>query len=110
MTSPASGSPFGPTRPSPAIEQAPNAGIGVGWGRSLRDVTVTGNIVWAAPIGIAVSVVAGAGSALIANNLIADAPQRAVVGVAWKPPVTGDLTREGANRFAQLKIEANQTR
>jgi len=92
------------------VEQAPNVGIGVGWGQSLRDVTVTSNIVRAASIGIAVSVVPGAGSALIANNLIADAPQGAVVGVAWKRPVTGDLAREGADRFAQLRIGANQTR
>jgi uncharacterized secreted repeat protein (TIGR03808 family) len=92
------------------VEQAPHAGIGVGWGQSLRDVTVTSNIVRAARIGIAVSVVPGAGSALIANNLIADAPLGAVVGVAWKRPVTGDLTREGAERFATLTIGANQTR
>jgi uncharacterized secreted repeat protein (TIGR03808 family) len=82
----------------------------VGWGQSLRDVTVTGNIIRAARMGIAVSVVRGAGSALIANNLIADTPLGAVVGVAWKQPVTKDLTRGGAERFAQLTIGGNQTR
>jgi uncharacterized secreted repeat protein (TIGR03808 family) len=92
------------------VEQAANVGIGVGWGQALRDVTVTSNIVRGAPIGIAVSVVPGAGSALIANNLIDDAPRGAIVGVAWKELVTGDLTRGGADRFAQLTIGANQTR
>ena len=92
------------------VEQAANVGIGVGWGQSLRDVTVTGNIIRAARMGIAVSVVPGAGSALIANNLIADTPLGAVVGVAWKQPVTKDLTRGGADRFAQLTIGGNQTR
>jgi len=92
------------------VEQAANVGIGVGWGQSLRDVTVTGNIIRAARMGIAVSVVPGAGSALIANNLIADTPLGAVVGVTWKQPVTKDLTRGGADRFAQLTIGGNQTR
>jgi uncharacterized secreted repeat protein (TIGR03808 family) len=92
------------------IEKAARIGISVGWGSSLRDVTVTSNIVRGARTGIAVSVVPGAGSALIANNLIADAPEGAIVGVAWKKPVTGDLTREGAARFAQLTVGANQVR
>jgi uncharacterized secreted repeat protein (TIGR03808 family) len=92
------------------VEQAAHIGIGVGWGQSLRDVTVIGNIIRAARMGIAVSVVPGAGSALITNNLIADAPLGAVVGVAWKQPVTEDLTRGGADRFAQLTIGGNQTR
>ena len=92
------------------VDEAPHIGIGVGWGQSLRDVTVIGNIIRAARMGIAVSVVPGAGSALIANNLIADAPLGAVVGVAWRQPVTEDLTRGGADRFAQLTIGGNQTR
>jgi uncharacterized secreted repeat protein (TIGR03808 family) len=92
------------------VEQAANVGIAVGWGQALRDVTVTSNIIRATPIGIAVSVVPGAGSALIANNLIDEAPLGAVVGVAWKQLVTGDLTRGGADRFAQLTIGGNQTR
>jgi uncharacterized secreted repeat protein (TIGR03808 family) len=92
------------------VEQAANVGISVGWGQALRDVTVTSNIIRAAPIGIAVSVVPGAGAALIANNLIDDAPLGAVVGVARKQLVTGDLTRGGADRFAQLTIGGNQTR
>ena len=92
------------------VERAANVGIGVGWGRSLRDVAVTGNIIRVARMGIAVSVVPGAGSALIANNLIADAPLGAVVGTAWKQRVTEDLTRGGADRFAQLTIGGNQAR
>ena len=58
------------------VENAPNAGIMLGWGRYLRDVAATGNVVRKADIGIAVSVAPGAGTALIANNMIADVTPR----------------------------------
>ena len=58
------------------IENAPSAGISVGFGQYLRDVTVTGNVVRTVGIGIAVSVAPGAGAAVIADNLIAGARQR----------------------------------
>jgi uncharacterized secreted repeat protein (TIGR03808 family) len=90
------------------IEDAPAAGIRVGWGQYLRDVAVTGNVVRRTGIGIAVSIVPGAGSALIADNLIAAAKRGAVVGMEWMKPVTGDLVAE--NRFAQLSISGNRVR
>jgi uncharacterized secreted repeat protein (TIGR03808 family) len=92
------------------IENAPFAGIRLGSGRYLRDLTVTGNVVRGAGIGIAVSVAAGAGAALIADNLIADAAHGAIVGVERSRRVTGDLARNGAERFARLTIGANQVR
>ncbi len=54
------------------IENAPTAGIILGWGHHLRDVAATGNVVRQGRIGIGVSVATGAGTALIANNMIAD--------------------------------------
>jgi putative cofactor-binding repeat protein len=45
------------------IENAPSVGISIGYGKHLRDVTVTGNVVRMAGIGIAVSVAPGAGAA-----------------------------------------------
>jgi uncharacterized secreted repeat protein (TIGR03808 family) len=93
------------------VEQAPTAGIMLGWGAYLRDVSVTGNVVRAAHMGIAVSVVAGAGAAVIADNMIADAALGAVVGVDKLNPITGDLTRDGAAaRYAQLAISGNRVR
>ena len=58
------------------IENAPVAGISVGWGQYLRDVSVTGNVVRSAGVGIAVSVSPGAGSAVIADNLISGTEER----------------------------------
>jgi uncharacterized secreted repeat protein (TIGR03808 family) len=90
------------------IEKAARAGIMAGWGRFLRDVTVTGNVVRTAPIGVGVSVTTGAGGALIANNLISGATRGAIVGMEQMQPVTGDLTREGAVRYSQLVVSGNR--
>ncbi len=92
------------------VEGAPTAGIMVGWGKYLRDVTVTANVVRRASIGIGVSVVPGAGAALIANNVIAETVHGAVIGMEWGRPVTGDLCFDQARRFAQLTVAANQVR
>jgi uncharacterized secreted repeat protein (TIGR03808 family) len=92
------------------IENAPSAGIDIGTGPYLRDITVTGNVVRAAGVGIAVSVSAGAGAALIADNLIAEATHGAIVGMEHGKRVTGDLARNGAERFARLTVGANQVR
>ena len=92
------------------IENAPSAGIAVGWGQYLRDVSVTGNIVRGAGVGIAVSVTPGAGSAVIADNLISGTKSGAIVGMDQRKPMTGDLAREGATRFAQLAINGNRVR
>ncbi|TMJ02724.1 MAG: TIGR03808 family TAT-translocated repetitive protein [Alphaproteobacteria bacterium] len=92
------------------IENAPVAGISVGWGQYLRDVSVTGNVVRGAGVGIAVSVTPGAGSAVIADNLIAAAKNGAIVGMDQRKPMTGDLARDGAARYAQLAINGNRVR
>jgi uncharacterized secreted repeat protein (TIGR03808 family) len=92
------------------IENAPVAGISVGWGQYLRDVSVTGNVVRGAGVGIAVSVTPGAGSAVIADNLISGTRSGAIVGMDQRRAMTGDLAREGATRYAQLAINGNRVR
>lgn len=95
---------------SNVIEGAPTAGIQLGWGQYMRDLSVTANVIKGAPVGIAVSVVPGAGQALIADNLVQGASVGAVVGMEWKRPVTGDMAREGVGRFAQLSVSGNRVR
>ena len=92
------------------IENAPVAGISLGWGQYLRDVSVTGNVVRGAGVGIAVSVTPGAGSAVIADNLIAAVKNGAIVGMDQRKTMTGDLARDGAARYAQLAINGNRVR
>jgi uncharacterized secreted repeat protein (TIGR03808 family) len=90
------------------IERAPRAGIRAGWGPYLRNVAVSGNVVRESSIGIVVSVVAGAGAAVISGNLIAGARRGAIIGMEWDKAVTGDLALAGAERYPQLKISGNQ--
>lgn len=92
------------------IENAPSCGIVAGWGKYLRDIAITGNVIRNAFVGIGVSVVPGAGSALINGNMISGAGRGGVVGLDHAKPVTGDLTRDGASRFAQIALGTNTVR
>jgi uncharacterized secreted repeat protein (TIGR03808 family) len=92
------------------IENAPLAGIMLGWGRYLRDVAATGNVVRKADIGIAVSVTPGAAAALIANNIITGSARGAIVGMAGGKAVTADLSQGGFESYAHLTISGNRVR
>lgn len=92
------------------IENAPSFGIMAGWGKYLRDVAITGNVIRKAFIGIGVSVADGAGTALVGNNVISDTPRGAVVGLDHARPMTPDLAADGAAKYAQVAIGANVAR
>jgi uncharacterized secreted repeat protein (TIGR03808 family) len=92
------------------IENAPSFGIVAGWGRYLRDVAITGNVVRKTFVGIGVSVADGAGTAAINGNVIAETPRGAVIGLDHARPVTSDLTAPGAARYAQIALGSNSVR
>ena len=92
------------------IENAPSFGIMAGWGKYLRDVAITGNVIRKTFIGIGVSVADGAGTALVNTNVISDTPRGAVVGLDHAKPVTPDLAANGAAKYAQIVIGANAVR
>jgi uncharacterized secreted repeat protein (TIGR03808 family) len=92
------------------VENAPLAGIMLGWGPYLRDVAVTGNVVRKADIGIAVSVAPGAASTIIANNIIAESGRGAIVGMVRAKAVTADLSKSGSEIYAHLRISGNEIR
>jgi uncharacterized secreted repeat protein (TIGR03808 family) len=92
------------------IENAPAFGIVAGWGEYLRDVAITGNVIRKAFAGIGVSVVPGAGTALVNNNMISETPRGAVVGLDHARAITGDLSIDGAERHAQVVIGTNAAR
>ena len=92
------------------IENAPAFGIVAGWGKYLRDVAITGNVIRKTFAGIGVSVAAGAGTVLVNNNMISETPRGAVVGHDHGRPATADLSAEGAQRYAQLVIGSNAVR
>jgi uncharacterized secreted repeat protein (TIGR03808 family) len=92
------------------IENAPAFGIMAGWGKYLRDVVISDNVIRNAPFGIGVSVTAGAGTALVNNNMISQTPRGAVVGLDHARPVTLDLLADEAPRFSQLVLGTNASR
>jgi uncharacterized secreted repeat protein (TIGR03808 family) len=92
------------------IENVEGAGIQAGWGEYLRDVSITANVVRDADYGITVSVAPGAGTALVANNLISGARLGAIVGMEWTKMVADDLGRAAPERYAQLSIDGNRVR
>jgi len=92
------------------IENAPSFGIVAGWGKYLRDVAITGNVIRNAFVGIGISVTPGAGTALVNNNMISETPRGAVVGLDHARPITPDLSTEGAPRFTQAAVGMNAVR
>jgi uncharacterized secreted repeat protein (TIGR03808 family) len=92
------------------IENTPSFGIVAGWGKYLRDVAITGNVIRNSFAGIGVSVVPGAGTALVNNNMISQTPRGAVVGLDHNNAVTTDLSLDGAERYAQLMVGGNAVR
>jgi uncharacterized secreted repeat protein (TIGR03808 family) len=92
------------------IENAPSFGIVAGWGKYLRDVAITGNVIRNAFVGVGVSVVPGAGTALVNNNMISETPRGAVVGLDHARAITTDLSAGGAQHYAQVVVGTNAVR
>lgn len=92
---------------SNVVENAPLYGMQVGWGPYLRNVVATGNIIRKAGTGIVVSVVEGAGTAVISDNVIDGTLHGAIVGQRWAEPATGDLTSSGNSGYEHLTVERN---
>ena len=92
------------------IENAPAFGIVAGWGKYLRDIAITGNVIRKAFVGVGVSVVPGAGTALVNNNMISETPRGAVVGLDHARAITTDLSGDGAQHYAQVVIGTNAVR
>ena len=89
------------------VENAPVIGISLGYGRYLRNVVATDNLIRNAAVGVAVSVAEGAGPAMIVDNMIAGSETGAIFGYDHSDRVTGDLARDGADRFPHLDIRGN---
>jgi uncharacterized secreted repeat protein (TIGR03808 family) len=89
------------------VERADWCAVQLGYGEALADAICSDNVLRGGEIGVGVSVAPGAGEAVIAGNVIAGAT-RAIVGLAWDRPVTGDLAREGAAAYPRLSIAGNK--
>jgi uncharacterized secreted repeat protein (TIGR03808 family) len=89
------------------VENAPVAGIMLGWSHYLRDVSATGNVVRKCGIGIGVSVTPGAGAALVANNLVSGWTKAAIAGMDRFEMVVADLTRAAPGRGGNVAVSGN---
>ena len=73
------------------VQNVPGIAIMAGYGTFLRNVLISANVVYASSIGIGVSVVDEAGPVHIADNMIYDPLDHAVVGLVWTEVVETDL-------------------
>lgn len=89
------------------IENVAKWGILLGWGPFLRSVNINGNLIRKAPIGIAVSVINGAKSTSITNNIFDEISRGAIIGHEWSKPVTKDLAMTSKSGFSHLQIAGN---
>jgi uncharacterized secreted repeat protein (TIGR03808 family) len=90
------------------VENAPLYGIKIGWGPYMRNVVATGNIIRKAGTGIAVTVVEGAGPAVISDNVISETAKGAIVGYRWSDAATSELAREGSGGYTHLTVGRNR--
>lgn len=73
------------------IETAETAGIIVGWGKYLRDVSVTANLIRNAPLGIGISGDRNAGACLVAQNMISGHSVGAIRAMDHASPLGDEL-------------------
>ncbi|MFM9975707.1 MAG: TIGR03808 family TAT-translocated repetitive protein [Beijerinckiaceae bacterium] len=92
------------------IDGAAQAGLQLGWGPSLRDVTASGNTIRDCGNGIEISVAPGVGNVAVIGNTIASFRKQAIVGMQWKKQVTGDLAVTGTKDWPSIKLAENLIR
>lgn len=89
------------------IENAPVAGLTLGWGSFLRNVVASQNIVRQCGLGIAVTVVDGAQRAVIDGNLMQGCERGGIIGHDHTKAVTSELVGSKPNTHAHLTIRHN---
>ncbi|MEL7542668.1 MAG: TIGR03808 family TAT-translocated repetitive protein [Pseudomonadota bacterium] len=89
------------------IENAPSIGLAIGWGRYMRDVTATSNIIRNAPIGIGISGVKGAGPVFVTNNMLSGTPNGAIRMMDHGRAEGPDLARSQAGKQTNFTVFAN---
>lgn len=89
------------------VENVPNVGIGLGWGRYARDLSASSNIVRNCQIGIGASVTSGAGAVSIIGNTISGTKDHAIAGMERDKPVITDLDAPGSHMRKNLTVNGN---
>lgn len=89
------------------IENAPVAGLTLGWGSYLRNVLASNNIIRTSGVGIAVSVVDGAKTTVINSNLMQGCERGGIIGHDHTKAVTRELAGQAVSKFTHLKLSNN---
>lgn len=89
------------------IEAVEGVGIGIGYGKYMRNVTANNNFIRAAEIGVGVSTHNDAGFALIATNMITDSKKGAIRAMDLETPIGPDLSKSSAEAFRNLAVYGN---
>ncbi len=76
------------------VENAPTAGIVIGWGRYMGDVIVGGNLIRDAGVGISISSDTAAGASLVTGNMISGPCDGAIRATDQGPVHEPNLARE----------------
>ncbi|MCB1520479.1 MAG: TIGR03808 family TAT-translocated repetitive protein [Hyphomicrobiaceae bacterium] len=76
------------------IENAATVGLLIGWGRYMRDVAATGNLIRSCDVGIMISADAEAGACFVVNNMISGAENGAIRGMELGRLLGPDLVLE----------------
>ena len=88
------------------IENAPSFGLLIGWGRHMREVLVTSNLVRNARIGIGVTGDVDAGAVMITSNMISGAKNGSIRTLRLAEPFGPDLAPSKTEN-ARILIERN---
>ncbi|MEQ1769173.1 MAG: TIGR03808 family TAT-translocated repetitive protein [Devosia sp.] len=91
-----------------SIESVPGIGIMAGYGKFVRNVVISSNVLSQVQTGIGVSVVqdAESGPVLVNGNLIGKPEQHGIVGMEWDKIVSDDLVRD-AGRYPNVTLSGN---
>lgn len=89
------------------IENAATAGISAGWGPYLRNVSISGNVIRSAGVGILVSADPGAGACLVSNNMISGAKSGAIRADDHGTAVGPDLALAPPQAGGRLVVSGN---
>lgn len=89
------------------IENVEGLGISLGFGKYLREVIATSNLIRGAEIGIGVSTHNDAGIAMITNNMISGAKNGGIRAMDETKPLGPDLARNSAEAFRNLLVFGN---
>lgn len=89
------------------IEGAPGIGIHIGWGKFLRDVNATGNLVRNARVGIGISVSADAGYAYVTNNMLSKTTEGGVRAMDHDKLLGPDLSKSSSESYRNIAVFGN---